>query len=319
MTDDKHTQHAGCGHHHEHDGHDHHHAGGMHVHPVVKNMWVALALNLTFTCIEFVGGFLTNSVAILSDAVHDLGDSIAIVAAIVLEKYSHKKRTPEFTYGKRRFSILAAFFTSLILVVGSGFIISEAVQRFYHIEPVNSTGILWLSLLGIFFNGLAFLRLRKSSGNSLSQRAVSLHLLEDVLGWICVLAGSIIMYFTNWYWIDPLLSLGIAAYILFNAVKNITSALRIFLQSVPKGFDEILLKDKIVALEPVIKIHDMHCWTMDGEFHVISLHVVVKQDFQKENWYALRTEVLEIITSQGIQHATIQMESEEESCALVNC
>ncbi len=305
---------------HDHDHHDHSHGeGGMHVHPVVSNMWIALVLNLSFTVIEFVGGFFTNSIAIVSDAIHDLGDSIAIIAAIWLENYSHKKRTDNYTYGRRRFSILAAFFTSLILIIGSVFIVMEAIPRFYKIEEVNSKGILWLSLLGIFFNGLAFLRLRKSSKDSLSQRAVSLHMLEDVLGWVCVLIGSVVMYFTNWYWIDPLLSLGIASFILYNAIRNITASIRIFLQSVPKGFSEALLKEKLVSLAPVVKVHDLHCWTMDGEYHVLSLHVVVKQEFQKEAWYGLRKEILHIIKEQKIQHATIQMESEEESCALENC
>lgn len=303
-----------------HDHGDHSHgAPGMHVHPVVKNMRIALILNLGFTFIEFVGGILTNSVAVLSDAVHDLGDSIAIIAAMWLEKHSLKGRSVNFTYGKRRFSILAAFFTSLILILGSGFIITEAVQRFFNIEKVDSTGILWLSLLGIFFNGLAFLRLRKSNENSLSQRAVSLHLLEDVLGWICVLVGSIIMYFTEWYWIDPLLSLGIAAFILYNAIRNITTAIRIFLQTVPQGFDEAALRTEITALDAVTAVHDIHCWTMDGEYNVISLHVTVKEDFPKENWYTLRNQVLSITQAHKLQHATIQIESEEENCGLENC
>lgn len=314
----EHHDHEGHDHAHEHD-HAHDHAGGMHVHPVVSNMWIALALNVSFTVIEFIGGFFTNSIAIISDAIHDLGDSIAIIAAIWLENYSHKKRTTEFTYGKRRFSILAAFFTSLILIAGSAVIVIEAIQRFSAVEAVNSKGILWLSLLGIFFNGLAFLRLRRSNKDSLSQRAVSLHMLEDVLGWICVLIGSIIMYFTEWYWIDPLLSLGIAAFILYNAVRNIIAAIRIFLQSVPRGFSEILLTQKLLALAPVVKVHDLHCWTMDGEYHVLSLHIVVTQDFPREEWYALRKEVLAIIRAQKIQHATIQMESTEEECALEHC
>lgn len=291
----------------------------MHVHPVVSNMWIALALNLGFTIIEFIGGFFTNSIAILSDAVHDLGDSIAIIAAIWLEKYSHKKRTPAFTYGKRRFSILAAFFTSLILVSGSVFIVSEAVPRFFRPEVVDSKGVLWLSVLGVVFNGLAFLRLRKTEKGSLNQRAVSLHMLEDVLGWVCVLIGSAIMYFTGWYWIDPLLSLGIAVFILYNAVRNIIASMRIFLQSVPQDFDETLLSEQLVALGPVVRVHDLHCWTMDGEYHVLSLHVVVKQDHPKEEWYGLRKQILHIIKDQKIGHATIQMESEEEYCSLENC
>lgn len=314
-----HSDHSHGDHSHDHHDHNHHGTGGMHIHPVVKDMRLALVINLAFTCIEFAGGLWTNSVAILSDAIHDLGDSIAIIAALVLEKHSLKGRTDNFTYGKRRFSILAAFFTSLVLVIGSILIATEAIPRFFSPESVNSSGMVWLSVIGIFFNGLAFFRLRKNAGSSLNQRAVSLHMLEDVLGWVCVLIGSIVMYFTDWYWIDPLMSLGIAVYILFNAVKNIGSALKIFLQSVPENFDEQKLFKSLKSLDEIVDIHDVHCWTMDGEYHVISLHVVVSNSVPLEEWHGVRNRVLEIIREQKIGHATVQLEPEEEHCALEHC
>ncbi|TXK49244.1 cation transporter [Pontibacter qinzhouensis] len=310
-----HHSHEHCHHEHKHE----HSGGGLHVHPIVKNMRIALALNLSFTVVEFIGGILTNSVAILSDAIHDLGDSVAIAASLVLEKQSQKGRTNSFTYGKRRFSTLAAFITSLILVVGSVVIIFQAVPRFFAIQPVHAEGMLWLSLLGISFNGLALLRLRKGSKTSLNQRAVMLHLMEDALGWIAVLAGSVVMYFTDWFWIDPLLSLGIAGFILYNATNNIAATLKIFLQSVPSSFNGAEIKKELEVLPQVQNAHDLHCWTMDGEYNVLTVHLVVKKSFPKEEWSTLKQQALAIVAEYQIQHATIQFETEEEFCALASC
>jgi cobalt-zinc-cadmium efflux system protein len=307
-------------HHHDHDhGHDHSHEGSLHIHPVVKNMRVALVLNTFFTVIEFVGGIYTNSIAILSDAIHDLGDSIAIAASLFLEKQAGKGRTTRFSYGKRRFSTLAAFITSLILLVGSVIILIEAIPRFLTVEPVKTNGVLWLAVLGILFNGLALLRLRKGNQNSLNQRAVMLHLVEDALGWIAVLAGAVIMYFTHWYWIDPLLSVGIAAFVFYNAFRNILAVLKIFLQATPSSFDAALLTSALKQLPDVVNVHDLHCWTMDGENNVCSLHLVVKPSMDISRLNVLLQKATAIITAQNIQHPTIQVETEGIRCGLVSC
>jgi cobalt-zinc-cadmium efflux system protein len=313
-----------CTHHphdHDHHGHDHEHGheGALHIHPVVKNMRVALILNTAFTIIEFIGGIYTNSIAILSDAIHDLGDSVAIAASLVLEKQAGKGRTPRFSYGKRRFSTLAAFITSLILFVGSIVILFEAVPRFFHIEPVKTTGVLWLAVVGILFNGAALLRLRSGAKNSLNQRAVMLHLLEDALGWIAVLVGALIMHFTHWYWIDPLLSVAIALFVLYNATRNILSVLKIFLQAIPSSFDEQALTAKLKALPEVVNVHDMHAWTMDGERNVLSLHLVVNPSMDMTGLSTLLQKAEAIIRSENIQHPTIQVETEGSPCKLANC
>lgn len=299
--------------------HEQHHPPGMHVHPVVKNMWVALALNLSFTIIEFIGGILTNSVAILSDAVHDLGDSMAIGMALILEKQSTKGRTKTFTYGKRRFSTLAALITSLILIIGSVFIVFKAVPRFFHPEEVHVTGVLWLAILGLVFNGAAVLRLKKGSKDSLNQKAIMLHLMEDVLGWVAVLLGGIIMYFTQWFWIDPLLSLGIAAYILFNAVRNIDQTLRIFLQSKPEGINEIGVKEALLAIPHVEDVHDMHLWSVDGEYTVLTSHLVVASNTTAEIMKDVRRKALKVVQEFNIQHPTLQIETVDENCLFKNC
>ncbi len=241
---------------------------------VERNMVVAFWLNFIFSCIEFVGGVMTNSVTVISDAIHDLGDSMAIGLSLVLEKKSNKGTTNKYTYGQRRFSVLAAFFTSLVLIIGSVYIVYEAVSRLFVLQEVHSEGVIWLAVLGIVFNGLAVLRLRKGNEQSLSQRSIMLHLIEDVLGWVAVLIGAIIMYYTNWFWIDPILSLSIAAMILYNAIKNIRSSIKIFLQSTPDEFNTEELKAKLLSLTNVKDVSNIYCWTLDGEKHILVLHII---------------------------------------------
>ena len=309
-------------HHHGHEScshPEHTHATGLHTHPVVKNMRVALILNIFFTCIEFIGGLYTNSVAILSDAIHDLGDSIAIGASLLLEKYSDKGRTSTFSYGKRRFSTLAAFITSLVLLVGSVVILVEAVPRFFTIEPVKTSGMIWLALAGILFNGAAVVRLRSGNQGSLNQRAVMLHLMEDVLGWIAVLAGAIIMYFTKWYWIDPLLSAAIALFIFYNACRNIISALAIFLQATPASVNEQAIISNLKSLPDVVGVHDVHCWTIDGEKNILSLHLVVKKSMDISRLQGLLQKAKDIISAENVQHPTIQVETDDTPCELLKC
>lgn len=301
-----------------HDHHDHDN-GTIHVHPVVKNMRIALLLNLTFSCIEFAGGIFTNSVAVLSDAIHDLGDSIAIAASLFLEKRAGEGRSQTFTYGKRRFSTLAAFITSLILIVGSAVIIFEAIPRFFHPEEIKIGGMLWLAVMGVIFNLAALLRLRSGSEKSLNQRAVMLHMMEDALGWLAVLIGAGIMYFTHWYWIDPLLSVGIAAFILYNASRNIIAVLRIFLQAVPDVFKEQELRSELEQLSGVVGVHDLHCWTMDGENNVLTVHLIVPEHYGVKQSHELMHKARQLMAVQNIRHTTIQVEAEGHLCGLHEC
>jgi len=293
-----------------------HNQSTLQVQPVIKNMRIALVLNLTFSCIEFAGGILTNSVAVLSDAIHDLGDSIAIAASLVLEKRAGEGRSQTFTYGKRRFSTLSAFITSLILIIGSVVIITEAVPRFFQTAEIKVGGMLWLAVLGVLFNGLALLRLRTGSETSLNQRAVMLHMMEDALGWVAVLVGAIIMYYTHWYWIDPLLSVGIALFIFYNASRNIISVLKIFLQAVPDVFNEQELKMELEQLPGVRNAHSLHCWTMDGENNVLTVHLTVPTDYDIQQSSDLISRARQVIAAQNIQHTTIQIEAEGHHCRL---
>jgi cobalt-zinc-cadmium efflux system protein len=255
---------------------------------------------------------MTNSIAIISDALHDLGDSFSLALAWYFQKLSKRKRDSGYSYGYRRFSLLGALINSAVLLVGSFFVISESVKRILSPEAANAQGMLLLAILGIVINGAAMLRMKKSS--SLNERTVSLHLLEDVLGWIAVFAASIIMIFVDFPWLDPILSLGIAGYILFNIYHNLRDTMRVILQGIPENIDEEAVVEALKRLQGVESVHDLHLWTMDGEYNVSSVHVVVDKDVNCNDTAKVKQQVREILKGFNIQHATIEIEHEEETC-----
>lgn len=308
------------GHDHNHvHGHGHHH--GHHHHPAegdsTAGIKSAFWLNFFFAIIEIAGGILTNSYAILSDAVHDLGDTAAIGMSFILEKVSHKKRDSNFSYGYKRVSLLAGLLSTIILLMGSLFIIYGAVMRLIEPGEVNSAGMFLIALLGVAVNGMAFFRLK--GDDKANVKAVRLHLLEDVLGWVAVIIGSVIIYFTGFTWIDPLLSLGISVFILYNAVLNLSSFSRIFLQGMPSGLVEDDLKKELAAIPGVESLHDLHIWSMDGTYNIMSVHLVVKEEHGRESVSRIRGEARVVARKFGINHDTIEIGYCSDDCEFVDC
>jgi len=298
-----------------HNTHIHTH-GSMKPELTKTLFWVFL-LNASFTVIEFVGGYLSNSIAILTDAVHDLGDTLAIASALFLEKLSNKKRNSKYSYGYRRFSLLSALITTLILILGSVYMISHSLPRIFTPQNVHAEGMFWLAILGIMVNGAAVFILR-NPGTSFNQRAVMLHLMEDVLGWIAVLVGSILIYFYAWYSIDAWLSLGISLYIIFNALKNFIQLSRVFMQGVPPEIDLKTLEDKLRSIDGVEYIFDLHVWTLDGENHILSVHLAVNPNLSLEKRRSLKQSAQLLISEQNIHHSTIEFDETKNLSALKN-
>lgn len=302
---------------HNHSGHSHSgHNHSAHEHSHVGGMKTAFFLNGGFAVIEFFGGILTNSTAILSDAIHDLGDAAAIGTAIYFEKISRRHRNEKYTYGYKRFSPLAALINTLILLVGSTIVIYQAIPRLMNPQSVHASGMMLLAVFGLLFNGVAVLRLKKKS-SSLSQRAVMLHLLEDVLGWVAVLVGSLVIKFTGWTIIDPIMSLGIAAFILYNVFNNLRSIFRIFMQTAPEGIDEHEIREKLLTLPLVDDVHDVHLWSMDGNYHVATLHVVASRELSNPEIVELKRSIKDTMVSMEVNHVTVEVEFSSEACT--NC
>jgi cobalt-zinc-cadmium efflux system protein len=269
-------------------------------------------MNLGFTVIEIIGGIYTNSVAIISDALHDFGDTVSLAIAWYLQKISNRGRDKHYTYGYRRFSLLGAVFISVMLLVGAVFIIKESIERLISPDEVNARGMMYLAILGIIVNGIAVLRLRK--GSSMNEKAVYLHMLEDVLGWIAVLVVSIVMMFVDAPILDPLLSIGITIWVLFNVYKNLKKTFRILLQEVPEGVDIEKVEKALNEISGIRSIHDLHIWSLDGENNIITLHAVIDDYSPDETQQELKREIRNTCEQLNIQHATIEFETKGEEC-----
>ncbi len=293
--------------HHHHHNH-HHHTG---------NLRIAFFLNLAFTLVEIIGGLWVNSVAILSDAVHDFGDSLALGCAWFMENYAHKGRDKHYSYGYGRYSVLGAIITSIMLILGAVLILIETIPRIVNPSMAQADGMIILAILGLVFNGAAVLRL--SGKKSLNEKAIRLHLMEDVLGWIAVLVGAVLMYYTNWIWIDPVLAVLISFYILYGAIGGLKSALKIIMQSVPDNLNHNLIEQRLLLNPEIKEIQDIHSWTMDGEYNVLTLNLIVKEGYSIKNLPALKKEVKSQLKEMGVSHTTIEIETENEICEQEDC
>lgn len=300
------------------DSHPHSHLSTQsHSHSHSSNINTAFFLNLAFTIIEFIGGLYTNSIAIITDAFHDLGDSISLGLAWYFERFSKRKRTSNYSYGFKRFGLIGAFVNSTVLIVGSIMMIREAIPRLMNPQTVKVEGMFLLAILGIFFNGLAVFRLRKNK--SINQRVVYLHLLEDVLGWIAVMIGALIMYFTDAPFIDPLLSILIAVYILYNAFKNVRSMMSIIMQGIPSDINLQEVEKYFSGLAEIADFHDLHIWTLDGEYHVLTVHLVAQKELEQASLSELKLKIRKDLHNLNIEHATLEFENKDEDCILVGC
>lgn len=285
---------------------DHHH------HHQTDRIGWAFCLNAGFTVIEFIGGLLTNSTAIMADAVHDLGDSLSIGSAWLLERLSKKDPDEVFTYGYRRLSLFGALINSIILVVGSAWVLFESVPRLFNPEMPNAQGMFGLAILGISVNGFAAWKL--SGGHSMNEKVLNWHLLEDVLGWGAVLIVSIVLMFVEWPILDPLLAVIFTTFILFNIYKHFKETLKIFFQAVP----ETLLTNKInlelIKIDSIAGIHHEHCWSLDGEHHVYTAHLLLHEALDAHAQRELKNLIARKLEPFALTHTTIELEFPDESC-----
>ncbi|KHD89634.1 MAG: cobalt transporter [Bdellovibrio sp. ArHS] len=292
-------------HHHQHShasGHHHHHSHGA----VMGRMKWALALNLAFACIELVGGLWTNSVAILSDALHDFGDALAVTLAIVLEKLSHKKSDENFSYGYRRFSTLGALITGIILIVGSVLILIESVPRLVNPQQPHADGMILLAILGVAVNGFAAYRVSK--GESLNEKMLMWHMIEDVMGWVLVLIGALAMKFFSLPQLDAGMAIALALWIMFNVFKNVREALKVFLMASPANIDVESVEKAIRKIDKVEDVHHGHLWSLDGENHIYTGHVVLSAQATVSDMENVKMKVKKLVKDFGIVEATIETE-----------
>lgn len=288
----------------------------MHQHEDASSIKQAFFLNLGFTLLEIVGGFWTNSMAILADAVHDLGDCFALGSAWYFERISERSGDEYYSYGYRRFSLLGALISIVILVVGSLFILSEAIPRLFYPEASYAPGMIGFAVVGIAINGVAVLRLRGKEG--MNARIVAWHLLEDVLSWVAILITGIVLLFWPIRMLDALLSIFITFYVLYNVLKNLKSTMSIFLQGIPGNVDLPRIEREISRIQGVESTHHTHIWTLDGYHHILTMHVVLKGRYGMEEIACFKDEIRKIIESHDIAHSTVEFEFEGESCRITD-
>ncbi len=277
-----------------------------------RNIFIAFVLNLAFSIFEFLGGLFCGSVAIVSDAVHDLGDAASIGLSFFLEKLSKKQPDDKYTYGYARYSVVGSVITTLILLLGSVMVIFNAFGRIITPVKINYDGMLIFAVFGVLVNFAAAYFTR--DGESLNQKAVNLHMLEDVLGWVVVLVGAIIMKFSDFAIIDPLMSIGVSVFILINAMKNLKETLDLFLEKTPHGITVEEIKEHIGEIDGVLDVHHVHLWSLDGQSSYATMHVVAKDDFA-----VIKKKIRQELSSHGVHHATIELENEEENCCEKDC
>ena len=271
-------------------------------------VWVAFFLNLSYAIVEFIAGGIFGSSAVLADSVHDLGDAIAIGISAFLETISNREEDSHYTLGYKRFSLLGAMVTAVILMTGSVLVILENIAKIFHPQPVNDEGILWLGILAITINVLASLVIRK--GQTKNESILSLHFLEDTLGWVAVILMAIVLRFTDWYILDPLLSLVISFFILSKALPRFWRTLKIFLDAVPEGVDIQKIKTDLAELDHVASINQLNLWTMDGLEKNAIVHVCLKE---MEHMETCKESIRIFLKDCGFQNITIEVDADLES------
>ncbi len=289
--------------------HSHDHGTGG-----TRDFKTAFFLNLTFSVVEIAGGLLTNSVALIADALHDLGDSMALGASWYLEHLSGRERSGRFTYGYRRLSLLSALLNAVILLIGSGIVLSEAIPRLLNPEPVSATGMFGFALLGLAVNGYAAWRMQR--GASQNARVVGWHFIEDVLGWAAVLVVSVVLMFVDAPWLDAALGIGLALFVSWGVFRTGGETLRLFLQATPRGFDLDALRARLTSIPDVLSEHHTHLWSLDGEHHVLTTHLVVPDATQPETLVQIKAAARQVVADAHLSHLTVELEFEREACSL---
>lgn len=288
-----------------HSHNHHHHSHGK----TEKNILIAFLLNICFAIVELIGGLFTNSVAIISDAIHDAGDALSIGISYFLERKSNKKHDHNYTFGYKRYSIIGAFITTIIILVGAIFVIYNSITRFFNPVKLNYDGMIIIAIFGVIINFFAAYVTRE--GDSLNQHAVNLHMLEDVLGWIVVLVGSIVIKFTNFSYIDSIMSICISIFLIIESIKNLKQILNLILEKVPDGINVNEVENEIRKIPGVKDVHHIHIWSLDGEKNYATMHIVsdinVKESVRKS------------LEKFNISNVTIEMESLKEKCHHKEC
>ncbi len=277
-----------------------------------KNILIVFFLNMTFSLFEFIGGILTGSCAISSDSIHDFFDASSIGLSYCFEKKSRKAPDENYTFGYGRYSLVGSVTLTLILIFSSLFMIYHAIEKIITPKSIDYEAMIVFAVIGFCVNFFSAFFTRH--GESLNEKAVNLHMIEDVLGWGVVLVGAVVMKFTDYQIIDPLMSIIVSSFILFNSIKNIKETIGIFLEKKPTNIDIQGIRKAICENEKVSDVHHIHVWSIDGTNNFATMHIVTDFDI-----FPLKTEIKGKLKKLGIYHSTLEFEKKSEQCIEKTC
>ncbi len=290
--------------HHHHDHHRHDLKG--------RNLLISIILNIVITLSQAVGGIISGSLALLSDALHNLSDVISLVISYAASTLARKQASTNKTFGYKRAEIIAAFVNSATLIIVAVFLIIEAVERFFEPQEIGTGIVISLSILGILANGFSVLLLRSDSDRNMNMRSAYLHLLTDMMASVAVLVGGILMYYFGWFWIDPLLTLAIAIYLIFVGYHLLKTSTRVLMLFTPDTIEVQQIVQAICRLGPIENVHHVHIWQLNEDELHMEAHVDFKRDIALSEFDKILVEIEELVYREfGINHVNIQPEFEK--------
>lgn len=290
---------------HLHNKHEHHHS--LEHMSNSKLLWVTL-LNFSITLVQIVGGIISNSLSLLSDAVHNLGDSMAIFIAFLAGKMSNKKADAKHTFGHKRIQILAALFNALVLIIICVYLLFEAYQRFKNPEPIKGKIMLIIASFGLLANLISVLILKKNKEDNLNVRAAYLHLLGDTLSSVAVIVGGIAIWLWDIVWIDPIITALVSLYIMWHTWHVVKETVDILMQSVPQNISLTAIKSTVELHEEVDNLHHLHIWNLDDNHTHLEAHINLKNNVTMSEMMQIKSEIDKLLKIKfHISHITLQM------------
>ncbi|MCK5598960.1 cation transporter [bacterium] len=274
-----------------------------------KRLLFVVVLNAVITLSEFIGGFLSGSLALLTDALHNLTDVTAIIISYLAHKRAHKSATPERTFGFRRSEVVAAFFNTVVLMIIALFILKEAISRIYRPSMINTDIMIGVATVGFLGNLFSVLLLKRDVESNINFRAAFLHLLSDTLSSVAVILGGIFINITGIPMIDPILTFAIGAYILYAALKILLDATHILMQGTPKGIDIERIKLEMENLNEIDNVHNMHVWSLNERQIYLECHVDICRDLKLSQLEIVKADIHQLLNDEfSIEHITLQFE-----------
>lgn len=288
-----------------HSHHHHNHHGKL----SGKNLLISILLNVLITIAQVIGGIISGSLALLSDALHNFSDVISLIISYIANLYAKKEASASRTFGYKRAEIIAAFVNSATLIVVAIILIIEAIERFISPQEIASDLVIGLSLLGILANGFSVLLLRKDAGRNMNMKSAYLHLLTDMMASVAVLVGGLLMKFYQWFWVDPLLTILIALYLIYMGYDLLRNSTRVLMLFTPETIEVKQIVETINALEDIKNVHHVHIWQLNED----EVHLEAHIDFDRDITLSEFDSILEIIEEKvyhkfGINHINIQPE-----------